>query len=99
MFTQASHVRIHISSVHEKNKPFECEICQMSFAEKGKLTRHIASVHEKKRLFKFDSCPKTFCLAQKLLDQPKIVLDISTYRWIGQKSTICKGVITPVYVG
>ena len=65
-FKEKSKLKIHISSVHERNRPFECEICQMSFAEKRNLIRHIASVHEKKRPFKCDSCPKTFARKEKL---------------------------------
>ena len=47
-FTKACHVRVHISSVHEKNKPFECRICQISFSEKSKLTRHMSLCMKRK---------------------------------------------------
>ena len=37
----------HISSFHEGNKPFHCEICQdMRWATRGGLVEHMASVHE-----------------------------------------------------
>ena len=46
-------------SVHEKKKPFQCQICDRNFSRKGQLSDHIKTVHEKKKPFKCDLC--TFC--------------------------------------
>ena len=35
----------HMVSVHEGKKPFECTICDASFALKHHMKGHIASVH------------------------------------------------------
>ena len=29
----------HISSVHEKKKPFKCSVCELCFSEKGTLKK------------------------------------------------------------
>ena len=47
----------HIESVHEKNKPF---ICDLRFSQKNDLKRHIESVHENKEPFKCNICDKKF---------------------------------------
>ena len=41
----------HVALVHENKKPFECRICDKSFAQKQKLEIHVTSVHEKKKPF------------------------------------------------
>ena len=46
----------HVSSVHEKNKPFKCDICDYKFSQVGDMNKHIVSVHEKKKLFKCEIC-------------------------------------------
>ena len=45
-------MRTHISSVHERKKPFSCKICDQSFSEKGSMSKQVASVHEGKKPFK-----------------------------------------------
>ena len=30
----------HISDVHEKKKPFACDLCEWSFAQNGQLKTH-----------------------------------------------------------
>ena len=44
------------TSVHEKKKPFKCDICDYNFSGKGNLKRHTDSVHEGKKPFKCDIC-------------------------------------------
>ena len=44
-------MKIHVSSVHERNKPFKCEICDQTFSEKGSMNRHVARVHGEKKTF------------------------------------------------
>ena len=43
-------------SVHEKKKPFKCEICGYSFSRKSNMTQHVLSVHEEKKPFKCNNC-------------------------------------------
>lgn len=50
----------HIKIVHEKKRPFSCEICHQTFGKRSGLTRHIEVVHEKKRPFSCDVCSKSF---------------------------------------
>ena len=35
-----------MTSVHEVEKPHECDICDTNFAQKSKLQAHITSVHD-----------------------------------------------------
>ena len=46
--------------VHEKKKPFKCEICYFRFSQKGDMNKHIVLVHEKKKLFKCEICDYKF---------------------------------------
>ena len=49
-FARESHLKRHISSVHEGNKEQKCEECKKkNFAEKSKLKVHVISVHEGKK--------------------------------------------------
>ena len=52
IFTQKAHLKAHITSVHEGNKPFECEACEARFAQKGTLHRHVESIHKQNKPFK-----------------------------------------------
>ena len=36
----------HMESVHEKKKPYKCDICDANFTEKQGMVSHIQSVHE-----------------------------------------------------
>ena len=56
LFMTLHTLKTHISSVHDRKKPFECEVCHVGFAEKRNMQRHFDAKHEKKRPF---SC--TFC--------------------------------------
>ena len=42
--------------VHEKKKPFKCDICDYSCSQKGNMKKHAESVHERKKSFKCDIC-------------------------------------------
>ena len=50
----------HTASIHEGRKPFKCEVCEKSFAEKSKLGSHMLSVHDRKKPFNCKECDKTF---------------------------------------
>ena len=39
----------HVASVHEKNKPFKCEVCNYSCALKRNLQAHTKAVHDRKK--------------------------------------------------
>ena len=42
-------VRLHISSVHNGEKPYKCSICDATFRSKTGSKKHTASVHEGKK--------------------------------------------------
>ena len=54
------HLNGHIESVHERNVPFKCNLCDPAFSHKASLKVHIESVHEKNKLSKCNLCDATF---------------------------------------
>ena len=59
-------MREHISTVHEKIRPYMCPICNKSFGQKSSLPGHIASVHEGKRPYACKVYDKHFVAKQGL---------------------------------
>ena len=53
-----------MDSVHEGKKPFKCNLCDASFAEKCNLKKHVSTVHEGKKPFKCDICKADFTSKQ-----------------------------------
>ena len=51
-FSQNHKIKIHVTSVHENNKPFKCEICDYSFSQKITMKKHVTLVHEEKKPIK-----------------------------------------------
>ena len=45
-------------NVHEEKKPFKCEMCHHTCAQKGHLKKHVESAHGEKRSFKYDFAQK-----------------------------------------
>ena len=56
----------HVSTTHEKKKPFKCDICDYICSQKSDMKRHVKSVHEGKRPFKCDICNASFAQKEKL---------------------------------
>ena len=48
------------AAFHDKEIPFECNICDAKFAEKHGLSRHIAVIHKEKRPFECKICGAKF---------------------------------------
>ena len=44
-FSQAGSLKLHIDSVHNRQKDHKCYSCGKSFSQAGTLKRHINSVH------------------------------------------------------
>ena len=71
--TRISHLKDHITGVHERKKPYKCSYCDVSFSTNYGLKRHIASVHEGKKPFKCDTCDFSCAQKSKLRDHTEFV--------------------------
>ena len=49
-----------MESIHERKKPFKCEICDKSFPHKFNLNTHMSSIHEENKLIKCEVCDGSF---------------------------------------
>ena len=49
-----------VKSVHEKKKPFKCDICEYSCSQMSRLNLDLELVHGEKKLFKCDICDYSF---------------------------------------
>ena len=61
-----SRLDMNISSGHEGEKTFDCEICGKIFTHKSRLTKHIGAIHEGKKPFKCDICSSGFARKSNL---------------------------------
>ena len=59
-YRDRSHLKDHITKVHIKEKPFECEICRKSFGYKQQMQLHIKCVHGNEKPFKCEICFRNF---------------------------------------
>ena len=60
MFSQKSDLNRQIGKGHEENKPFSCEICDISFTTKLALENHCYLVHDKKKSYQCPNCDPLF---------------------------------------
>ena len=59
-FRDNKDLQLHISAVHEKRKPYECNICYKKFGFPGNLSGHKKAVHSKTGPFQCRECPMRF---------------------------------------
>ena len=60
---QISETKFSYQPVNEKEKPYKCNVCYVSFDKTSSLKNHMESVHEGKKPFKCPTCDANF--AQK----------------------------------
>ena len=51
---------LHIAAVHEKKKPFECELCNRRFVTRAQSVRHRLEKHGNVRPHECQLCDKKF---------------------------------------
>ena len=66
-----SYLKTHIESMHEKLKPYQCQICHHLYRYKSTLRIHIETVHEKLKRFKCDPCQGSFRYRNVFRDHKK----------------------------
>ena len=64
----SSFLKSHIAAVHEKLKPYQCQICHQFYRYKSTLKTHTQVVHEKLKPFKCDPCQESFAYRNVLND-------------------------------
>ena len=63
-FTANCSLKVHIASVHNKQKSYSCGFCNSTFHRKDKMETHIKSVHEGKKAFQCDICDNNYSTKQ-----------------------------------
>jgi hypothetical protein len=53
--SEKEHLQGHITAIHLKEKPHECEFCQNIFSEKGSLQKRKTAVHLKEKPLECES--------------------------------------------
>ena len=43
---------MHVESIHQNSKPFDCAMCNEKFSRKGIMKKHFREVREGKKLLK-----------------------------------------------
>lgn len=59
-FREASALRKHIRSVHEKVRNYACSICNQRFGEKSNMRKHVLARHRDERPHACTDCAKRF---------------------------------------
>lgn len=59
-FCQKGHMKQHVRTVHQRQRPFKCEQCDGAFAKRHDLACHIDAVHFKERPHCCTFCSKSF---------------------------------------
>ena len=65
-FTRRDRMKLHIHTVHEGRKDFNCTKCNKSFTVAKTLKKHNHTVHEGHKDYKCDRCNKLFTAAFNL---------------------------------
>ena len=47
-YFQPKYLKKHISTVHEKQKKYDCDICEAKFSDSSGISYHTASIHQGK---------------------------------------------------
>ncbi|BFZ23328.1 hypothetical protein BsWGS_26367 [Bradybaena similaris] len=73
-FPFPSKLRLHLMSKHNATKPYMCEICGSSFAEKNMLTTH-KNIHSGEKKYECPTCGRRFLLKTTLNNHRQTHLD------------------------
>ena len=53
-------LKLHVRTVHEKERNFQCDTCGMKFTAKGACQKHMKAIHAKEYDFKCEHCFQAF---------------------------------------
>ena len=59
LFMRGYNMRVHIERVHNKNKPWQCQFCEKTFATTSDLKQHLSS-HGMGKIHKCEDCGREF---------------------------------------
>jgi Zinc finger, C2H2 type len=67
-FTRRSALVDHIRGIHDREKPFTCEVCQKAFVRRNDWARHQKLQHSEEKTHVCGSCGKSFARPDALLE-------------------------------
>ena len=59
-FSSKNHLAEHVQTVHEGEKPHECQDCKKTFGTKSNLQVHLNTVHKGLKPFQCSFCDESF---------------------------------------
>ena len=59
-FKNLSGLKQHKKTVHEKARPFKCELCDRAFGQRNHLSQHVLVVHDKVKRYPCNYCDMAF---------------------------------------
>ena len=66
-------LKLHIKTVHDKIKDYNCDLCGKLFSTRSSLKNHIRIVHEGCKDYKCERCEKAFGTIQELKFHVKVI--------------------------